>query len=200
MKIQTNTYPVDAPYGNGTIHYYNIIDKGERPVDLSEMEVWNRYEADYEIVGDYVVNDSVKTVKTLYRKYTTINLVEQEIELMNQLLGYPDGKGTYTYSAIPEPTIIKDEEGNEIERFWLMKCTHDLQEALIEKGGLDLPMVSVEVLADGSIVVTDETIQANSLDGLADNVKSYEIQVPREALYEADQETIETLLGDGNIL
>ena len=141
-------------------------------------------------------------MKTLYRKYTpaTYSQIQSDIEKINEILGFPDNTGTVTYAQIPDETIITDSEGNVIEAFKLLVCTHELQQALIEKGGLDLPMVSVEVLADGSIVVTDETIQANSLDGLADNVKSYEIQVPREALYEADQETIETLLGDGNIL
>jgi hypothetical protein len=135
-------------------------------------------------------------MKTLYRKYSSIDLITSEIEMINQKLGYPDGKGTNTYANIPEPTIITDESGNEIERFWLLKCTHDLQ----ERGNPDIPMVSVEVLNDGNIVVTDELIRADSLDALADNVKNYAIEVPREALYDAEMETIETLIGDGNVL
>lgn len=46
MKIYSNTYPIDAPYGTGTIHYYNIVDRGE------STEEGMRYEADYEILGD----------------------------------------------------------------------------------------------------------------------------------------------------
>lgn len=190
MKAQTNTYPIDAPYGNGTIHYFNIIDKGE-----STEEGWMRYEAEYEIVGDFTVNDTVKTIKTLYRKYSSLEQLQTEIDQIDNLLGFPDGKGTTTYCNIPEPTIITDEEGNATETFWLIPATYDLQELNPE-----IPLVSIEVLNDGSIVVTDELIQANSLDNLADNVKNYQIEVSREALYDAEMETIETLIGDGNLL
>ena len=140
-------------------------------------------------------------MKTLYRKYTpaTYSQIQSDIEKINEILGFPDNTGTVTYAQIPDETIITDSEGNVIEAFKLLVCTHELQQALIEKGGLDLPMVSVEVL-NGQWVSTDSTVEGDTLEGLPDNVKNCEIIVPKEALYEADQETIETLLGDGNIL
>ena len=184
MKTQTNTYPIDAPYGNGTIHYFNIVDKGE-----STEEGWQRYEADYEIIGDYTVDDTVKVVKTLYRKYSSLEQLQTEIEQINTILGFPDGKGTETYASIPEATIT------ETETFWLIPATHYLQEL-----NPNIPLVSGEVLSDGTIVVTDQLIQTDNLDPLVDNVKNYQIEVPREALYDAEMETIETLIGDGNVL
>lgn len=196
MKSYSNDYPIDASYGSGTIHYFNIIDMGERPIDLSEMESWNRYEAEYEIIDNVVTVDDInKNVKTLYRKYSSLEQLKSDIEVMNKILGYPDDKGTSTYAIEPEPTIIMDENCVETSKFWLLPATYDLQEL-----NPDIPLVSVEVLSDGGIVVMDELVQASTLDNLVDNAKNCTITVPTEALYAAEQETIETLIGDGNIL
>lgn len=199
MKTQTNIYPVDAPYGNGTIHYFNIVDRGE-----SNEEGWQRYEADYEII-DNESDASIyeKRVKTLYRKYTpaTYDQIQSDIDLINQIKGYPDSTGTLTYAQVPEEVVEKDEEGNAIDSFKLLKCTHDLQEALIEKGGLDLPMVSVEIIGDSSILIQEDTIlNVQNLDILPENVKNYVIPVTRDVLENASMEVVEILLGDGNNL
>jgi len=134
--------------------------------------------------------------KTLYRKYSSLEQLQLELDQINLLLGYPDFNGTDTYANIPEPTIITDEEGNEVDKFWLLTATHDLQEV----GNPDIPLVSIEVLNDGRINIIDELIKTDSLDNLADNVKNCQIEVPYEALYDAEMDTIATLLGDNNIL
>ena len=196
MKITTNTYPVDAPYNNGTIHYFNIVDKGE-----SNEEGWQRYEADYEIIGDYQESIRESGVKTLLNKAYSSEAQLEFINWANGMCNFPDGKGTETYANPSEPVIIYNEDGTVREQYWLTVVTHDLQEKAIAANDSTYSFVAGEILEDGTIVVTDTTISnVSDLEPLAENVKNYAIEVERPVLEDASMETIETLLGDGNTL
>lgn len=193
MKTQTNTYPTDAPYGNGTIHYFNIVDKGE-----SNEEGWQRYEADYEIIGDYQESIRESGVKTLLNKAYSSEAQLEFINWANGMCNFPDDKGTETYANPSEPVIIYNEDGIVREQYWLTVVTHDLQEKITD---CPYSFVAGEILADGTIVVTDTTISnVETLDPLVENVRNYSIEVERIILENAEMEVVETLLGDGNLL
>jgi len=133
-------------------------------------------------------------MKSLFNKSLTAEAQLDFIAWANTVKGYPDGNGTETYAQPSEPIVT------ETETYWLTPVSHDLQEAAEAIDDRSFSFVSGEVLADGSIVVTDELIQTDNLEPLVDNVKNYQIEVPREALYDAEMEVIETLIGDGNVL
>lgn len=190
MRIQTNTYPIDAPYGNGTIHYFNIIDRGE-----STEEGWQQYGADYEIIGDYQDQPIIEYgVKTLLNKAYSAEAQQQFIDWANGVCGYPDNTGTTTYANPSEPVIT------ETETYWLTVVTHDLQLAIGDKDCI-YSFIAGEILEDGSIIVTDTTISnVTDLDSLVENAKNYSIEVTKTVLQTAEMEVVETLLGDGNTL
>ena len=197
MKTYSNTYPIDAPYGTGTIHYFNIVDKEE-----SNEEGWQRYEADYEIIGDYAnTSTSRNGVKTLLNIQYSHEAQQQFIEWANTICGYPDNTGTTTYANPSEPIITYNEDGSIKEQVWLTKVTHDLQEKAIVANDNTYSFVAGEILADGTIIVTDTTISnVTDLNSLVDNAKNYSIKVDRPILEQAEMETVEALLGDGNSL
>jgi len=132
-------------------------------------------------------------IKTLMRKYSSLEQLQVELDQINLLLGYPDGNGTDTYANIPEPTIITDEEGNEVDKFWLLTATHDLQEV----GNPDIPLVSIEVLNDGRITVIDTVVTSLDADCLVGNIKHCIADI---APATATQEVIDSLVESGNIV
>jgi hypothetical protein len=158
---------------------------------------------------------NIKITKTLFRKYSSEADVIAEIEMMNNLLGYPDGNGTDRYAEVPIPFVTyeitteegttritkpatEESEGIEIERYWLLECTHNLQ----DNGNPDIPMVSVEVLGDGSLIVTDGEVHSEGnpddvIQKLADNAKNCLVELQGSRTSTVD-DVVTNLISMGN--
>lgn len=144
-------------------------------------------------------------MKTLYRKYTVLPDLEADIQMINGLLGYPDGNGTDTYSHILEPIEVwgKDELDNDIllETYWLMEATHNLQ----ENGNPDIPLVSVEIL-NGQFVVTQDAVQATNdnadenILALVGNIKNNIVDVIGDVRTSLSDKAVQDLIDEGNVI
>lgn len=125
MKTQTNTYPIDAPYGNGIIHYFNIVDKGE-----STEEGWMQYEADYEIVDNIVEREET----ILYTKYALLSPSEylKLNEAISERLGFNINESTERYTSMTSQFTVEGLMVMEITVEVQQKCADILPE-LVDK-------------------------------------------------------------------
>jgi len=64
-------------------------------------------------------------------RINTIDEVVAFIKSADAILGYPDNSGTDTYTDVPEPTEIKDEQGNVIESYFEVEITPEMNEAML---------------------------------------------------------------------